>query len=184
MGCFSATILENLDLHARWAVVAQMRSELDGAVDHVIAADKPADETDDDDWRRRNRIGCADWVWRVRVSSGRDEAKNQRNTTDRSANTIAHNLVNDNNKGRQFSSGDESLRSTAHGVRGGWPQGNGTQTGNSATTFPAPLPREMLRFPACHCAANSRRSRTRREGWLEGVRTSRMPRRNWSSLPA
>ncbi len=82
MGCFSATILKNLYLHARWAVVAQMRSELDGAVDHVIAADKSADEADDDDWRRRDRAGCTDRVGRIPAREGRDEAKDEPNTTD------------------------------------------------------------------------------------------------------
>jgi hypothetical protein len=82
VGCFSVTILKNLYLHARWAVVAQMRSELDGAVDHVIAADKSAGETDDDDGRRRNRAGYTDRPWRVPAREGRDKAKNKRNTTD------------------------------------------------------------------------------------------------------
>ena len=82
MGVFPATILKNLYLHARWVVVAEMRSDLDGTVDHGIVPDKSADETDDDDWRCRSRVGCSDRAGRVPVSDGRDEAENKRDTTD------------------------------------------------------------------------------------------------------
>jgi hypothetical protein len=82
VGRFSVTILKNLYLHTRWAVLAQVRSELDGAVDRVIAADKSADETDYDDWRGRSRAGCIDRARRIRVSGSRDKAKDERNTTD------------------------------------------------------------------------------------------------------
>ena len=81
MGCFSATILKNLCMHARRVVSAQMRSDLDCAMDHVIVPDKSADETDDDD-RRRNRVGYTDRACRVRVSGGQNEAKNERNAMD------------------------------------------------------------------------------------------------------
>ncbi len=82
MGVFPATILKNLYLHARWIVVAEMRSDLDGAVDHGVVPDKSADEADDDDWCCRNRIGGTDSECRVRMSDGRDEAENKRDTTD------------------------------------------------------------------------------------------------------
>ncbi len=81
-GLLPASILKNLDMHVRWAVPVQMRGDLDRAVDQVIVLDKSAYETDDDDGRRCNRAGCADWACRVRVSGGREEAKNKRNNTD------------------------------------------------------------------------------------------------------
>ncbi len=62
--------------------MTQMGSDLHGAMDHVIVLDKSADETDDDDWRRRDRVGRADRARRVRVSGGSDQAKNKRNNTD------------------------------------------------------------------------------------------------------
>ena len=75
-------ILKNLDIDARWIVLAQMGSDLDRAVDHVIVPDKSADKTDDNNGRRCSRVGRADKACRVRVSGGRDEAKNKRNNPD------------------------------------------------------------------------------------------------------
>jgi hypothetical protein len=66
-------ILENLHIHARRVVVPQMRRDLDSAVDHVIVPDKAAYETDDDDWPRRNWVGC---IWRTRhpgAGGGKDD---------------------------------------------------------------------------------------------------------------
>ena len=51
-------------------------------MDYVIVPDKSADETDDDDWRRRNHVGCTDRACGIRVSDGRNEAKNERNAMD------------------------------------------------------------------------------------------------------
>jgi hypothetical protein len=75
-------ILKNLHIHARWVVLAEMRSDLDRAVDHVIVPDQSADETDDDDWRRRNHVGRTERACGVGVSGGRDEAKSKRKATD------------------------------------------------------------------------------------------------------
>jgi hypothetical protein len=82
VGFFPATILKNLYIHSRRIVVAEMSSDLDGAVDHGIVLDESADETDDDDWRCRNSVGCTDRACRAPVRDGRDEAKNKRDTTD------------------------------------------------------------------------------------------------------
>ena len=79
VGCFSATILKHLYMHARRVVLAQVRRDLDRAVDHGIVPYKSADETDDDDWRRRNSVGRIDRACRLRVSGDRGEAKNERN---------------------------------------------------------------------------------------------------------
>lgn len=80
---FPATILENLHIYARWVVLAQMRSDLDRAMDHVVVPDKSADETDDDDRiRRRNRFGGTCRTRDPRVSGRCDEAENKRNATD------------------------------------------------------------------------------------------------------
>ena len=75
-------ILKNLGIDARWVVLAQMRGDLDGAVDHVIVLDISADESDDDDGRRRNRVGCIDQACRSRTSGGWDKAKKKRNSAD------------------------------------------------------------------------------------------------------
>ena len=75
-------ILNNLHMYARWVVLAQMHTDLDSAMDHVIVPDKSTDESDDDDWRRRDSRGCTDRACRARASDGRDEAKNKRNNAD------------------------------------------------------------------------------------------------------
>jgi hypothetical protein len=74
-------ILNNLNMHAGWVVVAQMRTDLDRAMDHVTVPDKSTDESDDDEWRRRDSGGCTSRAGRARASDGRDEAKNKRNKT-------------------------------------------------------------------------------------------------------
>jgi hypothetical protein len=77
-----------------------MRSDLDRAVDNVIVLDKSPDETNDDDWRGGNRVGCTDRACRAGVNGGRHEAKNTENTTDWGANIVNHNRINHNNKQR------------------------------------------------------------------------------------
>jgi len=84
MSFFPLTILEDLHIHPRWVVLAQMRSDLDRAMDHVIVPDKSADKADDDDGRRgnRDRAGRADRARRDGSGEGGDEAENTRNATD------------------------------------------------------------------------------------------------------
>lgn len=75
-------ILNDLHMYARWVVLAQMRTDLDRAMDHVIVPDKSSDESDDDDWRRRDNRGCTDSACGTRASYGGDDAKNKRGNTD------------------------------------------------------------------------------------------------------
>jgi hypothetical protein len=82
VGFFPVMILNNVHMYARWVVLAQMRTDLDRAMDHVIVPDKSTDESDDDDWHCRDSRGCTDRACGARASDGRDEAKNKRGDTD------------------------------------------------------------------------------------------------------
>ena len=82
MSFFAAAVFEDVYINARWVILAKMGSDLNGAVDHGVVADKSTDEADDNGWARgwsrtwtrHRRIGCSDRTRQDQVR-GCDESK-------------------------------------------------------------------------------------------------------------